>query len=132
MTIMHSLLCVGIVEFADPALLLIGDAQSLSWLADQIDARRELNFAAIPSYVSQIDVSLRLAFTMQNGHLVRQGNVLDWEISSVEAQQFAKQLKELAASTSPAHAYLDPESNQSGLQIVASIGEYDPKKVFGQ
>ncbi|MGQ0593349.1 MAG: hypothetical protein ACT4QB_12085 [Gammaproteobacteria bacterium] len=38
---------------------------------------------------------------------------------------FAEQLRALAASESPAHAYLDTESNNAGVEIVVSKGEYD-------
>jgi len=130
MTQEASLLHIGIADFAEPTLLLIGDAQSFSWLADQIDARRELDFAEMPSLVSRTDVNLRLVPTMQTGRLTRRANVFGWEISAIEAQQFAQQLRGLAASTSPAHAYLDPESNVAGVQLVASMGEYDQSKVF--
>ena len=124
------MLHVGIADFAEPTLLLIGDAQSFSWLADQMDARREFDFAQMPSLVRQMNVNLRLVPTMQTGRLTRRVNVFSWEISAIEAQRFAQQLLGLAASTSPAHAYLDPESNVAGVQLVASMGEYDQSKVF--
>jgi hypothetical protein len=38
----------------------------------------------------------------------------------------------LAASEVPAHAYLDPTFNSSGVQIMASLGEYDAARVFGK
>lgn len=126
----QSLLHIGIADFADPTLLLIGDAGSLSWLAEQIDARREFNLAEMPDLVWEAQVHLRLAPVMRSGRLTRQGNAFEWEISADEARQFAQQLRELAAGPAPAHAYLDPESNAADVQLVASMGEYDPKRVF--
>lgn len=125
-----SLLHIGIVDFAEPTLLLVGDAQSFAWLARQIDARQSIDFAEVPNQTRQVRISLRLAPRARTGCLRRRADVLDWEISAAEAQQFAQQLRELAASVLPAHAYLDPESNIAGVQVVASKGEYDPAKVL--
>lgn len=130
MTQEQALLHVGIAEFADPTLLLIGDATSLCWLADQIDARRDIKLAEMTGSVHMRKIDLHLVPAKCSGSLKRLGDAFIWEISTVEAQQFAQQLTELAAGTSPAHAYLDPESNAADVQVVASIGEYDPEKVF--
>ena len=131
MTQEHSVLHIGIAEFADPTLLLIGDATSLCWLADQIDARRDIKLAEMTGFVHETKIGLHLVPATRSGSLTRLGDAFDWEISAVEAQQFAQQLRELAAGASPAHAYLDPESNPADVQVVASKGEYDPVKVFG-
>lgn len=130
MTQEHSILHIGIAEFADPTLLLIGDATSLGWLADQIDARRDIKLAEMSGLVHETKIDLHLIPATRSGRLTRLGDAFDWEISAVEAQQFAQQLRELAACVSPAHAYLDPESNPTEVQVVASKGEYDPVKVF--
>jgi hypothetical protein len=111
-------------------LLLLGDAQSLSWLADQIDSRQQLDFADSPNVMNKTDVHLYVRPTEQTGRLTQQANVFDWEISAIEAPKFAQQLRELAASASPAHTYLDPESNVAGIEVIASMGEYDGSKVF--
>lgn len=130
MTQQHSWLHIGIADFAEPTLLLIGDAKSLSWLAEQIDARRDIKLAEMHGIVRRTTVDLHLIPAMHRGSLTRLGDTFDWEISAVEARQFARQLRELAVVTSPAHAYLDPESNAADVQVVASNGEYDPEKVF--
>lgn len=124
-------LYVGIADFTDPTLLMIGDAQSLSWLADQIEARLLLDFAAMDAFVKQVKVNLRVIPTAEGGNLNRNGNnTFDWLISLAESRQFAEQLRELAASKSPAHAYLDAASNKSGVEVVVSKGEYDLAAVF--
>ncbi len=60
------------------------------------------------------------------------GLILEWQMSASEAAVVSHQLRELAASSSPAHAYLDPASNLTGVQIMASKGEYDPARVFAK
>lgn len=130
MTQEQAVLHVGIAQFADPTLLLVGDATSLRWLADQIDARRDIKLAEMTGLVHVRKIDLHLVPATHGGRLTRLGDAFGWEISAVEAQQFAQQLRELAAGTSPAHAYLDPESNTADVQVVASKGEYDPEKVL--
>lgn len=124
------LLHVGMADFAEPTLLIVGDAESLVWLADYIDTQQPIRFAALSPSVRLVNVDLRLAPSDAGGSLHRSGSVLDWKVSSVEARQFAEQLRTLAASESPAHTYLDTESNNAGVEIVVSKGEYDPSAVF--
>jgi hypothetical protein len=121
---------IGIADFAELTLLLIGDANSFSWLAEQIDTRQDIQLAEMYGIVRPIRVDLHLIPVTHSGRLKRLGDVFDWEISAVEARQLAQQLRELAMATSPAHVYLDPESNITDVQVVASKGEYDPEKVF--
>lgn len=118
---------IGLVEFAEPTLLLVGEASSFSSLAEQIAGRREvmLHCASIKDHVSLCFLPATLG-----DRLVRQGDRFEWQISEPQAQSVARQLRELAASDRPAHAYLDPLANESAFQIVASLGEYDPAKVF--
>lgn len=130
MTRQDSLLYVGIPDFAEPTLLLIGDEKSLSWLADQIDTRRAIRLEEMRGIVSQTLITLRLVPVIKNGNLSRLGDAFDWKISAVEVEKFTLQLRELAVATSPAHIYLDPESNAADVQMVASKGEYDPEKIF--
>lgn len=130
MTQQRSWLHVGLADFAERTLLLIGDANSLSWLAEQIDTRRDIKLTEMHEIVRQTGVGLRLIPAIHSGRLTRQGDVFDWEISAVEAPQLARQLRELAMATVPAHAYLDPQSNTTDVHLVASKGEYDAEKVF--
>lgn len=130
MTQQRSWLHIGIADFAEPTLLLIGDANSLSWLAEQIDTRRDIKLGEMHGIVRQTRGGLHLIPVIHSGRLTRLGDTFDWEISAVEARQLAQQLRELAVATSPAHAYLDSESNITNVQVVASKGEYDPEKVF--
>lgn len=120
---------VGLVDFSEPTLLLIGEAHSIRWLAEQLAARRSFALEQTPG---KARVSLRFVPTTRDGRLSQQGEAFEWEISVFEAQQAAEQLRELASSECPAHAYLDPTTNGTAVQMVASIGEYDPARVFGE
>ncbi len=127
MTQRLSVLHVGMVSLPDPTLLLIGDATSLGWLAEQIAAGRDTKLEPVPGPVR---VGLHLVPATRGGRLTRIGETFDWDISAKEAQRFSQQLRELAASASPAHAYLDSELSTDGVRVLASIGEHDPEKVF--
>lgn len=130
MTQQNLRLHIGIADFAEPTLLLIGDAKSFAWLADQVNARQNIKLAEMHGIVCKVMVTLHLIPALHSGRLTRLGDAFDWEISDVEARKFTQQLRELAVATSPAHTYLDPESNATDVQVVASKGEYDPEKVF--
>lgn len=119
---------IGLVDFAEPTLLLLGDATSFSWLADCIKARQSLDFAELP-FVELVNVKLKLEVA-HVGDLIQRAATFDWRVSLDESQQFSDQLRMLATSKAPAHAYLDPVSNSSGVQIVASLGEYSAANVF--
>ena len=130
MTHQQSVLHIGLADFAEPTLLLIGDENSLTWLAQQIDARRDLKLAEMPKIVRQTGISLHLIPAIHRGRLTRLEKAFNWEISSAEALRLALQLRELAISPVPAHTYLDSESNTADIQVVASRGEYDAAKIF--
>lgn len=121
---------IGLVDFAEPTLLIIGDMASLRWLAELIETRQSLDFGAAASQVKLVNVSLLLDSVRSDGDLSRDQAKFDWRISPSEAGQFAVQLRSLAASDVPAHAYLDCNSNTSGVQIVASKDEYSARTVF--
>lgn len=121
---------VRLVGFAEPTLLLLGDAASFSWLADCIASGLSLDFSDRPD-VELVNLGLTLEIT-HDGDLLRRGSMFTWRISLAESQQFSDQLRMLAGSEVPAHAYLDPTFNSSGVQIMASLGEYDAARVFGK
>ena len=124
------MLYLGIADFAEPTLLLVGEANSLAWLAHQIETRRDIDFSKVPNVVPQPGFDLRVLPTAGDGSLMRKDKSFVWEISAQEASFFTLQLRELAASASPAHTYLDPHVNAAGVQIVASLGEYEPHRIF--
>lgn len=124
-----SALYVGIVDFSDPTLLIIGDTASLLWLGKQLESRREIDFAKESSMVHQSRVNVRVV-PASTGGLTQRGGDFVWAVSQEDARLFAEQLRGLALAPTPAHAYLDVESNNTGIQIVASKEEHDPDKVF--
>ena len=126
MTQNHSLLQVGLVDFAEPTLLLIAFPDSILRLAEDIASRHTFDLA-----VSAGRAHLRF-IPIEHGddRLSRDESDFLWFISAEKALEVVAELRGLAASVFPAHAYLDPQHNLAGVQIVASIGEYEPEKVF--
>lgn len=120
---------VGLADFAEPTLLILGDAGSLNWLADHIESRQSLDFTAAP-FVRLVNVSLLLEPTEGDGSFSRQSAKFIWKVSLSESQRFAEQLRALAASEVPAHAYLDSMANSASVEVVASKGEYIADAVF--
>jgi hypothetical protein len=114
---------IGLADFAEPTLLILGEAASLNWLAERIEARQSFDLATAP-VVKLANVRLLLEPTDNAGTLTREGKKFVWKLSLSESQEVAAQLRELAASHVPAHAYLDPKTNSAGVEVVASKGEY--------
>ena len=120
----------GLVDFSDPAFLLLGESSAFDWLAEQIEQRRSV---ALQSGSSKEVACLSLVPSEhEGGRASKKGAILEWQMSADEATQVARQLRVLASSSLPAHAYLDPANNLAGLQIIASKGEYDPTRVFAE
>jgi hypothetical protein len=126
MTHEQSSLQIGIVDFADPTLLLIGEPYSIHRLAYEIASRQEFEIA-----VGQSQVRLRFVpVVCGDDRLTRKDSEFVWYISAAKAQEVVEELRGLAASAVPAHAYLDPEQNLADVEVVASIGEYKPEQMF--
>jgi len=121
---------IGLADFADPTLLIVGDAEAFRELGGHFASRRHLDLAAFQS-VRLINLSsLLLDPVDKDGEFSCDGPGFHWTVSRAEADQFSEQLQRLAASGGPAHAYLDPRVNRTGIQIVASLGEYESAAVF--
>lgn len=123
------MLYIGLADFAEPTLLILGDAESLNWLADCLEARQSIDLAKTPS-VTLVNVGLAISPAEGEGHLNRHDAQFDWKVSSSEAQLFSEQLRALTASGRPAHAYLDTQANNASVQVIASQGEYSANAVF--
>lgn len=111
---------IGLVDVSGPTLLILGDADSFSRLAGEVLSRRHVTLDYWGTRLSVVP-------TASSGSLAQDGAQFSWEISATEALFVAGQLSALAASGSPAHHYLDPERNETGVQIIASLGEYDAR-----
>jgi hypothetical protein len=127
MTVQSSQIHVGIPNFTDPTLLLIGDAEALRWLSGEISARRAI---VLGQQSGANRATLRIVPAKSKADFSRNENAFTWPISAEEAEQVALQLSALADSQRPAHAYIDPVVNPGGVQIMVSMGEYDPSRVF--
>jgi hypothetical protein len=119
---------LGVVDFLDPTLLLLGEVESFKWIADEINKKHSI---VLENSIKN-GVSLKFIFSVQGGELHEDGHAFEWELSPAEATVVASQLRELADSKRLAHAYLDPLRNNTGIQIVASIGEYDGALIFSE
>lgn len=115
---------IGLVDFSEPTLLILGDAESFLWFAQEISSRRHVT-------LDHRGTRLSVVPTASGDSLAQDGAQFTWEISATEALFVAGQLSALAASGSPAHHYLDPERNETGVQIIASLGEYDARVLGG-
>lgn len=120
---------VGLVDFANPAFLLIGEASSFNWLAEQIESRHAVG---LECERGKAVARLSIIPAEHEGRLTLAGAILEWLMSATEAALVSQQLRGLASSSSPAHAYLDPASNLTDVQIIASKGEYDAARVFAE
>ena len=119
---------VGTPEFLEPTLLLIGDGAAYLWLANELNARREIVLGQQSSGARR--ATLRIVPDDTRHVFSRAGAEFSWRILASDAAKVARQLVALAGNPSPAHAYLDPELNLADVQVVASFGEYDPSLVF--
>lgn len=115
---------IGLADFAEPTLLIIGEATTLNLLADYIQMRQSVDMETLP-FVRMVGIRLVIAQSHRESNLRRADSLFTWEIASLDSSGIVEQLRELAASAIPAHAYLDVVVNAAGVQIVASNGEYE-------
>ena len=120
---MKSTMHIGLADFAEPTLLIIGEAASLNWLADCLGTRQSIDLATAPS-VRLVRIDMIIAATDDECSLSRNGRLFKWKVSPLGARQFAEQLRAVAVSEKPAHMYLDVYANNAGVQVIASKGEY--------
>lgn len=123
------LIHIGLVEFSEPTLLLVGDAAAFQWLADCIESRELLDFSKISS-IKLVNVGLIICPVEGGSDLCQVAAEFILKVSPLESEQFASQLRALASKEGPAHAYLDCESNTSDVPMVASKDEYLADTVF--
>ena len=128
MTVKQLDMCVSLPGFAEPTLLLIGGAAAFQCLADGLSARHELILGE--SQLGNRCAVLQIVPVENQGQLSRQGERFTWQILFSEAKGVAQQLSALANSPRPAHVYIDPPVNLSGVQVLASMGEYEPGEIL--
>jgi len=113
-----------------PTVLMIGGPREFLTLASTIEDRRAGPITSLFHGVHLIGLDLYLSYG-NKGALRRSDKDFYWTISDAEADLFWEQLRVLSESAFPAHAYLDNSSVNDGIQVMASIGEYDPRAIFG-
>jgi hypothetical protein len=113
----------------EPTVLILGDQKGFLWLAGIIESRWTRSFSKFPR-VMLANMNLHLSYSDKSGQLERSGPTFHWKLSNIDALTFPEQLIELANSEYPCHAYLDTPPRSEGIQVVASLNEYDPKLIF--
>ncbi|GAA4333995.1 hypothetical protein GCM10023165_09500 [Variovorax defluvii] len=121
---------IGLADFAERTLLILGDATSMRLLAGCIEARESLDLSTLP-FVESVNVCVLMKPTGDNSSLDQKDTLFEWRISPLDSHQFAEQLRALAASDMPAHAYLDCKTSGEAVQVMASKGEYEAGDVLG-
>jgi hypothetical protein len=116
-------LLIGLADFAEPTLLILGNSASMYWLAEQVESADSIDFADAPN-AKLVNVQLLLERTGESGVLVRDRSRFVWKLSAVDAAEIATKLRCLARGGVPAHAYLDLTTNSAYVEVIASINEY--------
>lgn len=114
----------GLFDFGDPSLLVQGDKKAIMWLADHIAERRPLT---LEQDNGTRTIKLSFVPTAASGCLTKIGDDFTLAVSPSEAKQGAEMLQSLARSKRAAHCYLAPAINDTGVQIIVSLGEYDTR-----
>jgi len=112
----------GMMDFADPTVLIAATQASIHWLAYAFSSERQFELQQVSS-----QGRTRLVVTptaTETGKLITRDGDIHWEVSRQEAERSARNLFNLAQSDRAAHQYLDPDKNETGLQIIVSLGEY--------
>lgn len=127
----QTLLYVGIVEDFknETTLLLLGSSEGFEKLATKIELRESGDLSEI-NWVRQVCVNVHLSYCERCAVDLSAEDVY-WRICNAAARLFPEQLRGLALSQRPGHAYLECPSGEPTMQVVASRDEYDPQRVFG-
>jgi hypothetical protein len=123
------ILHAGMIDFGEPIFLILGGPEGFLWLADLIESRWTGIFSGLSSKIRLTNTDLALIYSDSDGGLGGVGSVLRWTLSARAVRSFPEQLRALALSDGPHHAYLDDPEGR-GIQVIASKGEYEPT-VFG-
>jgi hypothetical protein len=128
MTAFASKIHVGMPEFLEPTLLVIGDAESIGCLAGMLRAR--VNVSLGEEMTRRRAAVLRICAVDDDSELIQRGRQFTWSLSARDAESVAQQFVALASSKAPAHAYVEFAEPSIGIEFLISIGEYDPERIF--
>ena len=125
-----SKLIIGIVEFENPTVLVLGDAAAFLTLASRIQERQTFRMAESGFAELKNIREITVMPCEDHGEFSRIDDELVWKVSAFEADAFAAQLQALGESKDAGHTYLDPSTNSTDLEIVASKDEYQASVLF--
>ena len=120
---------IGLADFAEPTLLILGTKESLIAFANIMEKRQPINLAT-SEFITLVNIGLAITPTSNSGSLGKSGERFTWQISTEEVGHFAEQIRALADHPGGAHIYLDPHVNAAAVQILISKGEYGAGTVF--
>ena len=120
---------IGLADFAEPTLLVLGTKESLMALADILEKRQPTDLGTL-DFIKLVNICLAMVPTSNSGSLGKSGERFTWQISTEEVGHFAEQIRALADHPGGAHIYLDPHVNAAAVQILISKGEYGAGTVF--
>jgi hypothetical protein len=128
-----SCLSIGYFEdFADPTLLIWGDARALIRLADLLDylplsREDQIWFSQLPWITRHRSTNVALRIVEHGSKVCRleiqYGNHFEIGISATDARTLAEQVRAIVSADQPSHAYVDIE-NANGVTVLVSAGEY--------
>ncbi len=122
---------IGIADFSEPTLLILGESEGFLWLADLIESRWTGNLSTLVPEVRLANIAeLELTYPGADGGAEQRGSVVHWRIQDTAVGLFPERLRALARC-GEGHHYLDAPPSVATLQVVASKGEYDPRVIFG-
>ena len=129
----HPKVNIGLVDFADPTLLILSGASGFQWLAQLMESRLDGDLLKLSSGIElTCNMRLHLKFSDDAAGLQRHGSDLLWNVSPSDAGVFADKLRHLADAGAPGHQYLDPTAGIQRIEVIASKGEYNPEQVFSE
>jgi len=107
-------LYIGMVDFNEPTLLILGDPKGLFWLADLIESRWAGKLSSLSPVIMSQRLDILVVHDDPQGGLLPRGVELQWGLSRKAAGVFPEQLRGLARSENPGHAYLDEPGTGEG------------------
>ncbi|MFZ6844167.1 hypothetical protein [Undibacterium sp. RuTC16W] len=124
----ENIIHIGIADFTDPTLLIVGSANELISLSKLFDMEI-FDFLDISKFFISVGINLNIQIVKNDSDVTVLYKKIDWFLNCKDARNFASQIRELVKFEFPSHIYLNCSKNQS-IEIVVSKDEYDPNIVF--
>ena len=133
----HKLSIAYFGDFADPTLLIWGDADGLSRLAELLEelavtgvgrGLADLPWIRTPE-TFDLRIEIGLPETGLKRHAGQSGDRFEWRLSADTARLYGTVVRGVAANEKPCHNYLESDTLDDGIEIKVSKGEYDGSSV---